>query len=144
PQESRDTSNEGYDRIEENQFLAVADKPLSTFSIDVDTASYANARRFLENGQLPPADAVRIEEFINYFSYDYPQPTAKHPFSVTAEVADCPWNTDARLVHVGLQGKKIADKDIPGRNLVFLLDVSGSMNSPDKLPLLKQAFTMLT
>src|SRR5690606_29644638 len=100
--------------------------------------------RFLENGQLPPADAVRIEEFINYFSYDYPQPTAKHPFSVTAEVADCPWNTDARLVHVGLQGKKIADKDIPGRNLVFLLDGSGSMNSPDKLPLLKQAFTMLT
>ena len=144
PKFERDARNEGYDRIEENEFLAVADKPLSTFSIDVDTASYANARRFIEGGQLPPADAVRIEEFINYFSYDYPQPNGKHPFSVTAEVADCPWNDDARLVHVGLQGKKIANEDIPGRNLVFLLDVSGSMNSPDKLPLLKQAFTMLT
>jgi Ca-activated chloride channel family protein len=137
-------TGESYDHIQENDYLAVTDKPLSTFSIDVDTASYANSRRFIEGGQLPPADAVRVEEFINYFGYDYPQPSSQHPFSVTAEVADCPWNDDARLVHVGLQGKKLKADEIPGRNLVFLMDVSGSMNNPDKLPLLKQAFRMLT
>jgi Ca-activated chloride channel family protein len=135
---------EDYDHFIENEFLAVADKALSTFSIDVDTASYSNSRRFIRGGQLPPTDAVRIEEFINYFSYDYPQPTGKHPFSVTAEVSDCPWNDDARLVHVGLQGKTLKAHEIPGRNLVFLMDVSGSMNNADKLPLLKQAFAMLT
>ncbi len=140
----RDRGNDGYDTIDENEFLAVADKPLSTFSIDVDTASYANSRRYIQSGSLPPADAVRIEEFINYFSYDYPQPKGKHPFSVTAEIADCPWNDDARLVHVGLQGQEMSADEIPGRNLVFLLDVSGSMNNADKLPLLKQAFSLLT
>jgi Ca-activated chloride channel family protein len=137
-------NTEAYDRIHENEFLAVADKPLSTFSIDVDTASYANTRRFLTEGRLPPADAVRVEEFINYFSYDYPQPTGEQPFSVTTEVSAAPWNKDAKLVHIGLQGKKLDDRDMPGRNLVFLLDVSGSMNSANKLPLLKQALAMLT
>lgn len=137
------TANEDYARVHENEFLAVNDKPLSTFSIDVDTASYANSRRYIQDGTLPPPDAVRIEEYINYFNYDYPQPTGADPFSITAEVAGCPWNDQARLVHLGLQGKTLTDAEIPGRNLVFLLDVSGSMNNADKLPLLKKAFTML-
>jgi Ca-activated chloride channel family protein len=136
-------NTEAYDRIVENEFLAVADKPLSTFSIDVDTASFSNTRRFIESGELPPPDAVRIEEMINYFSYDYEGPRGKVPFSLTTEVSDCPWNDDARLVHVGIQGKKIDMRDVPPRNLVFLLDVSGSMDSPDKLPLLKRAMSML-
>jgi Ca-activated chloride channel family protein len=135
---------EAYDHIAENDYKAVADDPLSTFSIDVDTASYSNTRRYLNDGSLPPADAVRIEEMINYFSYQYPQPQGDQPFSVTTEVSDCPWNPDARLVHVGLKGKTIATHKLPPRNLVFLLDVSGSMNDPRKLPLLKQSLKMLT
>ena len=112
--------------------------PLSTFSIDVDTASYSNVRRFLNDGSLPPKDAVRIEELVNYFEYDYPQPVGDVPFSVNTEVAACPWNKQHKIVQIGLQGKKVSLDNVPPSNLVFLLDVSGSMNSPDKLPLLKQ------
>ncbi|MEM9460921.1 MAG: VWA domain-containing protein [Myxococcota bacterium] len=141
PTPSQDT--EAYNHIAENDFIAVADDPRSTFSIDVDTASYSNMRRFIREGRLPPADAVRIEELVNYFDYDYAQPRGNDPFSVTTEVAPCPWNTDHRLVHVGLQGKDVAAKEVPARNLVFLLDVSGSMSDSDKLPLLKQGMRML-
>jgi Ca-activated chloride channel family protein len=136
-------NTEQYDHIADNAFRAVADHPLSTFSIDVDAASYANVRRFLTRDQLPPKDAVRIEELINYFTYDYPQPKGEHPFSITTEMGQCPWDGAHRLVHVGLQGKRVETKDLPPNNLVFLLDVSGSMNSPDKLPLLKKAMTLL-
>jgi len=136
-------NTEEYSHIQENDFVAVADDPRSTFSIDVDTASYSNMRRFLNDGQLPPADSVRIEEMINYFDYAYVQPRGDDPFSVTTEVAPCPWSPDHRLVHVGLQGKDVAAKEIPPRNLVFLLDVSGSMSDANKLPLLKQGMRML-
>ena len=138
-----ETSSEEYESLEENPFQLVQTKPLSTFSIDVDAASYSNVRRFLNNGQLPPADAVRIEELINYFTYDYPQPKDKYPFTITTEMSQSPWNPQHKLVHIGLQGKKIAKEDIPPSNLVFLLDVSGSMNSANKLPLLKSAFRLL-
>jgi Ca-activated chloride channel family protein len=136
-------NTEAYDHVAENDFIAVARDPMSTFSIDVDTASYSNVRRFLESGSLPPVDSVRVEELINYFDYAYPQPQGKDPFAVISEVADCPWAPGNRLVHVGLQGKIIEDSKIPPRNLVFLLDVSGSMESPDKLPLVKQGMAML-
>ena len=134
---------ESYARIDENPFLEAARAPLSTFSVDVDTASYSNTRRFINEGRLPPKDAVRIEELVNYFSYDYPQPAGAAPFSVTAEVADCPWDTRHRLVHIGLQGRKLSAEDLPPANLVFLVDVSGSMNSPDKLPLVKSSLRTL-
>ena len=136
-------SGESYEHVEENKFVAVADDPRSTFSIDVDTASYSNMRRFLNDNTLPPADAVRIEELVNYFDYEYAAPEGSAPFSMTHEVSSCPWNDDHLLVHVGLQGKVIAERDVPARNLVFLLDVSGSMNSADKLPLLKRGLGML-
>ncbi len=136
-------NTESYDRIYENPFLAAAKTPLSTFAIDVDTASYSNVRRFLTRGRLPPAGAVRVEELINYFTYAYPQPAGQTPFSTTAEVSACPWNSKHRLVHIGLQGRRIAKKQMPPRNLVFLLDVSGSMSSPNKLPLLKAALRLL-
>jgi Ca-activated chloride channel family protein len=139
----REFNTEAYKHIDENPFFEVARAPLSTFSIDVDTASYSNTRRFLRNGQLPPKDAVRIEELINYFSYDYPQPAGDAPFSITSEVAACPWNSKHRLVHIGLQGKRVHKEDLPPANLVFLLDVSGSMNAPDKLPLVKSSLRML-
>ena len=135
--------SESYAEISENQARRTKDAAISTFSIDVDTASYSNVRRFLTEGQLPPVDAVRSEELINYFSYDYVPPRGSSPFSVTSEVADCPWNKGARLLHVGLQGQEIAAQQLPRRNLVFLLDVSGSMNSPDKLPLLRRAMKLL-
>src|SRR5262245_2350450 len=121
-------NSEDYARIVEHDFIAVADDPRSTFSIDVDTASYSNVRRMLNDNTLPPADAVRIEEMINYFEYDYPAPSGDAPFSMTSEVASCPWNAEHRLVHVGLQGMRIDAGEVPARNLVFLLDVSGSMN----------------
>lgn len=136
-------NTEAYSHIDENPFLEVARAPLSTFSIDVDTASYSNTRRFLKDGQLPPKDAVRIEELINYFSYDYPQPVGDAPFSVTAEISEAPWNPSHRLVHIGLQGKRIPMENMPPANLVFLLDVSGSMNDERKLPLVKSAMKML-
>jgi Ca-activated chloride channel family protein len=136
-------NTEAYARIEENRFLHALANPLSTFSIDVDAASYSNVRRFLSQGQLPPADAVRLEEMVNYFSYTYPDRTGSHPFAVTTDVGPCPWAPDHRLVRVGLQAKRIATRDLPPSNLTFLIDVSGSMQSEDKLPLVKQAFRAL-
>src|SRR5437867_1680184 len=144
PLKDRGFNTEEYGRITENEFLEVANDPVSTFSIDVDTASYSNVRRFISQGQLPPADAVRIEELINYFKYAYPQPEADNPFSITTELAACPWNREHKLVHIGLQGRSLTLEDAPPNNLVFLIDSSGSMDSPDKLPLLKSAFKLLT
>ncbi len=136
-------NTEDYAAIEENTFRNPLNNPLSTFSIDVDAASYSNVRRFLTQGQQPPKDAVRIEEMVNYFTYDYKQPKGNDPFSITTEISSAPWNKDHRLIHIGLQGKNIPTKDLPPSNLVFLVDVSGSMNSPNKLPLLKSAFRLL-
>jgi len=136
-------NTEGYDHITENRFLKVTDNPLSTFSIDVDAASYSNIRRFLNEGQLPPAGAVRIEEMVNYFHYEYPQPQNDQPFSINTEISDCPWNKDNKLVLIGLQGKKIPTENLPASNLVFLIDVSGSMDMPNKLPLVKTSMKML-
>ena len=137
------TAGEKYAEIAENPFLETSRAPLSTFSIDVDTASYANVRRYLNDGMLPPKDAVRIEELVNYFEYDYPQPIGNVPFSVTTEVATAPWNAKHKIVSIGLQGKKVALDNVPPSNLVFLLDVSGSMNDARKLPLLKDALRIL-
>ena len=136
-------NTESYARIEENRFLPAMTNPLSTFSIDVDAASYSNVRRFLSSGSLPPADAVRLEELVNYFTYRYPAPEGSDPFAVATELGACPWAADHRLVRIGLQGKRIATDKLPPSNLVFLIDVSGSMTSPDKLPLVKQAFRAL-
>lgn len=136
-------NTESYSEITENGFKNPFNDPLSTFSIDVDAASYSNVRRFLNLGQMPPKNAVRIEEMINYFNYDYKQPTGKDPFSINTELASSPWNEDHKLVHIGLQGKDISMENLPPSNLVFLMDVSGSMGQPNKLPLLKSAFTML-
>lgn len=139
-----------YQDITETPVRSVALEPLSTFSVDVDTASYSNIRRFLDNRQLPPASAVRLEEMINYFDYDYPPPTGADPFSVSVEIAGCPWAPERRLVRIGLQAQDLprrtrfdANAVIGATNLVFLLDVSGSMNSPNKLPLLKKGMRML-
>ena len=132
-----------YGKIEENPFLAAASNPLSTFSIDVDTASYSNIRRFIEGGSLPPKDAVRIEEMINYFAYDYPQPNDGTPFSVNLDAASCPWQPAHRLVRIGLKGREVPNEKRPSSNLVFLLDVSGSMEPANRLPLVKQAMRLL-
>lgn len=137
------TKGEKYAEISENPFLETRRAPLSTFSIDVDTASYANVRRYLNDGQMPPKDAVRIEELVNYFEYDYPQPIGNQPFSVNTEAAIAPWNRKHKIVSIGLQGKKVSLDNVPPSNLVFLLDVSGSMNDPRKLPLLKDALKIL-
>jgi Ca-activated chloride channel family protein len=136
-------NTEAYDHIDENPFRRVSVDPLSTFSVDVDTASYANVRRFLNGGSLPPAGAVRIEELINYFHFAYPQPSGDQPFSVTTEVAECPWNSKHQLALIGLQGRAMSNDNVPSRNLVFLIDVSGSMMSADKLPLVRNAMRML-
>lgn len=136
-------NTEEYSKINDNVFLSPGTNPLSTFSIDVDAASYANVRRFLNSGRLPYKDAVRIEELINYFNYDYEDPKGEHPFSVMTEVSQAPWNPDHKLVHIGLQGKKLNYEEMKPSNLVFLVDVSGSMRSPNKLPLLKSAFKLL-
>ncbi len=136
-------NTEAYDRIEDNNFRRVADAPLSTFSIDVDTASYANVRRFLNSGALPPADAVRVEELINYFHFDYADTVKDAPFGITTELAPCPWNRKHSLALIGLQAKKLQPGKTPPRNLVFLIDVSGSMTSADKLPLVKTSMRML-
>ncbi|MCB0653572.1 MAG: von Willebrand factor type A domain-containing protein [Saprospiraceae bacterium] len=138
-----DYAAERYEEIYENPFLAATKTPLSTFSIDVDAAAYSNMRRFVNNGALPPKDAVRIEEMINYFNYDYPEPKGEHPFEIITEIADCPWQKGHKLLHIGLQGKRIAKADLPATNLVFLIDVSGSMNSSNKLPLLQQSLNLL-
>lgn len=137
------TDNESYRRIEENNFKRVETSPLSTFSIDVDKAGYSNVRRMINNGQKVPEDAVKIEEMINYFSYEYPQPKGNDPFSITTEVAASPWNKDTKLIKIGLKGKDIRTENLPNSNLVFLLDVSGSMDSPNKLGLLKSALGVL-
>ncbi len=134
---------ESYPVIVENEFKFVKDEPLSTFSIDVDTASYANVRRFLNDGTFPPKEVVRIEELINYFKYDYPQPEAGEPFSINVEVAQCPWNEEHSLARIGLKGKIPPMDDRPPCSLVFLCDTSGSMDDPDKLPLLKKSMKML-
>lgn len=141
--EEEEYNTEAYNRIYENPFFSSQQAPLSTFSIDVDVASYANVRRFINDHQMPYPDAVRIEELINYFDYDYPVPTRTHPFSITTEASACPWNEEHNLVMIGLKGKEIAAENLPPSNLVFLLDVSGSMNYPNKLPLLKSAFRLL-
>jgi Ca-activated chloride channel homolog len=138
-----DWNREGYDPIEENPFLAADANPVSTFSIDVDRASYGNVRRFIEGGQLPPKDAVRIEELINYFTYDDATPTGEHPLAVTTQLGAAPWRDGHQLLRIGLRSHAIDMSDMPPSNLVFLVDVSGSMQSPDKLPLLKQAFALL-
>ncbi|MHC4490305.1 MAG: vWA domain-containing protein [Planctomycetota bacterium] len=136
-------NTEAYDRIDENPFLSAATNPLSTFSIDVDTASYSNVRRFLASGSLPPQDAVRIEELVNYFPYAYAPPTDGRPFAIHVEATTCPWKTDHRLVRIGLKGREIEWGRRPPSNLVFLLDVSGSMSPPNKLPLLQRAMRLL-
>ncbi|MBK5283867.1 MAG: von Willebrand factor type A domain-containing protein [Bacteroidia bacterium] len=136
-------NTEQYDYIAENNFKSVKNNPLSTFSIDVDAASYSNMRRFINNGSLPPVDAVRIEEMINYFTYRYPQPGNNVPFALYTESAPCPWNKDHRLAAVALQGKKISEENLPPANLVFLIDVSGSMMTANKLPLVKKSLGLL-
>lgn len=143
PRTRRDFDTETYDAIQENGFRRTTDHPLSTFSIDVDTASYANVRRFLQSGQLPPPGAIRTEELINYFPYHYPQPQDRVPFSVNLEVSRAPWAADRQLVRIGLQGRTLPAAERGPANLVFLVDVSGSMNGPDKLPLLKRSLRAL-
>nr|MBP7310271.1 von Willebrand factor type A domain-containing protein [Candidatus Cloacimonadota bacterium] len=136
-------STEDYTAITPNMFHSPLDEPLSTFSIDVDTANYSNIRRMLMNNMLPEPKSVRIEELVNYFEYDYPQPEGKHPFEVYTEMGVCPWNQKRNLVHIGIQGKKLNLDAAPPSNLVFLIDVSGSMNTPQKLPLVKESLSLL-
>ncbi|MBQ4819594.1 VWA domain-containing protein [Aquimarina sp. MMG016] len=136
-------NDESYKEIIENDFKRVHASPLSTFSIDVDKASYSNIRRMINNGTKVPADAVKVEEMINYFDYAYAQPTGKHPFAIHTEHTKTPWNPETQLVKIGIKGKEIAQQNIPASNLVFLIDVSGSMDSPNKLHLLKKAFKLL-
>ncbi len=143
PTNSVEISNEEYSSFVENKFENPAMNPLSTFSVDVDKAAYSNIRRFLNNGQTVPKDAVRIEEMINYFNYNYPQPTGKHPFSINTEYSDAPWNPGHKLLKIGLQGKNLATENLPNSNLVFLIDVSGSMSDENKLPLLKKSLELL-
>nr|WP_166768905.1 VWA domain-containing protein [Xanthomonas arboricola] len=139
PAEDRET----YQTLRDNPIVQTAANPVSTFSIDVDTGSYSNVRRFLSAGTLPPVDAVRVEELINYFRYDEPAPTNGQPFAVRTELAPTPWNNDSLLLRVGIAGRDIATADLPPANLVFLVDVSGSMDSPDKLPLLQSSLKLL-
>ncbi|WP_432664068.1 VWA domain-containing protein [Wukongibacter baidiensis] len=141
--EREEMNTEEYARIKENGFKLSLQNPLSTFSIDVDTASYSNVRRFLMDGEMPPEDAVRIEEMINYFTYDYRKPEEDEPFSIINEINKCPWNSEHNLAMVALKGREIDSEKIAPSNLVFLLDVSGSMDDQDKLPLLKSSFKML-
>ena len=135
---------ERYAHLDQNGIVQVSEHPVSTFSIDVDTAAYANVRRMLREGQLPQADAVRVEELINYFSYDYPLPQDKQvPFRVTTEIAPTPWNPNTHLLHIGIKGQDVAKQALPPANLVFLIDVSGSMSPAERLPMLKSALKML-
>jgi Ca-activated chloride channel family protein len=134
---------EEYDGFTENQFESPAAAPLSTFSIDVDNASYTNIRRFINNGQAVPKDAVRVEEMVNFFKYQYPQPLKDDPFSINTEYSGCPWNKDHQLLKIGLQGKIIASEKLPASNLVFLIDVSGSMGSQNRLPLVIESLKIL-
>jgi Ca-activated chloride channel family protein len=140
-----ETNTEQYDHVAENPVHVALDSPVSTFSIDVDTGAYANVRRFLNAGALPPADAVRVEEMINYFDYDYAPPDSRAtPFKVHTETSQAPWNPEHLLLRIGIKGYDVPAAERPAANLVFLIDVSGSMNSPDKLPLLQNAFKLLT
>ncbi|MDC0584568.1 VWA domain-containing protein [Bacteroidales bacterium] len=143
PSQNQQFNTEGYATIHENGYKNTMSEPLSTFSIDVDAASYSNMRRFIMNGSRPQKDVVRIEEMINYFNYNYDEPKTQHPFSINVELGNCPWNEKTQLLHIGLQGKRIDMHELPTSNIVFLLDVSGSMNSPNKLPLLKKSFKLL-
>lgn len=136
-------NTEEYKNIEENGFKKADKTPLSTFSIDVDAASYSNMRRFINKGELPPANAIRTEELINYFSYNYAQPTGNDPVKITTEVGNCPWNTQHRLVRIGLKAKEIPTDNLPASNLVFLIDVSGSMYGPERLELVKSSLKLL-
>ncbi len=136
-------NTENYSVLHENGYKNAFDQPLSTFSVDVDNASYSNVRRFLNMGQLPPVDAVRIEEMINYFSYDYKLPVKNAPYSINSELAVCPWNEGHQLLLVGLRAKEIDKTKLPASNLVFLIDVSGSMQDQNKLPLVQSALRML-
>ena len=142
PQEAPDLSQEDYNLIRDNPFQLVRTEPLSTFALDVDSGAYSNVRRFLDDGQLPPVDAVRLEEMINYFTYDYPAPD-NQPFAINTELSQAPWQPQHQLLRIGIKGKEIENEALPPSNLVFLFDVSGSMNDPDKLPLLKSAFRLL-
>ena len=139
----QDFNTATYDKVEENPFLPAATNPLSTFSIDVDTASYSNVRRFINTGSLPPKDAVRVEEMINYFTYDYKEPEGDKPFSIDLDATSCPWDSSHRLLRIGLKGREVANEKRPASNLVFLLDVSGSMMPAERLPLVKQAMRLL-
>ena len=138
-----DPSEESYKKTTENDFMTVSSTPLSTMSVDVDRASYSNVRRFINEGQKPPVDAVRIEEMINYFDYEYPQPEGKDPIAIETELTDCPWQKGHKMLHIGIQAKTADMKALPPSNLVFLIDVSGSMMEPAKLPLLKSALRLL-
>jgi len=142
---SEPIDRENYAPIDSNQVIRVAQTPVSTFSIDVDTGAYSNVRRMLNEGRMPLKDAVRVEELINYFSYNYPVPkNNKIPFQVTTEVGPAPWNKNTHLLHIGIKGFDATQKTLPPSNLVFLVDVSGSMQSPDKLGLLKSSLKLLT
>jgi Ca-activated chloride channel family protein len=134
---------EEYNHFSENRFQSARDHPLSTFSLDVNTAAYSNIRRMINQGQMPPKDAVRIEEMINYFNYEYANPTGEHPVAFTTEMAVCPWNEQHRIVRIGVKAKEIPNEDLPQANLVFLIDVSGSMSSANRLPLVKSSLKML-
>ena len=140
---SIDENTEEYGAFKENRFLSAKDAPLSTFSLDVDAASYGNVRRMINQGQMPPKDAVRVEEMMNYFSYNYPRPTGEHPVNIVTETTICPWNKKHQLVRIGVKAKEIPSETLPVSNFVFLIDVSGSMFSADKLPLVKSSMKLL-
>lgn len=140
----RERNTESYKKVPENDFMSVRANPLSTMSVDVDRASYANVRRYINDGQMPPADAVRVEEMINYFNYKYPQPEGDNPLAIVTELTNCPWNDKHKLLHIGMQARTIPTDDLPPSNLVFLIDVSGSMDQENKLPLVKSSLNMLT
>ena len=145
PVYQQDVNTERYQHLNDNPVHLAAEQPVSTFSIDVDTGAYANVRRFLNAGQLPPQDAVRVEEMINYFDYQYTPPASRDtPFRVSTELAHAPWNSQALLMKIGIKGFDVSAAERPAANLVFLIDVSGSMQTPEKLPLLKNAFRLLT
>lgn len=139
----QETDRNEYSQFTENKFRAVSNEPLSTFSIDVDAASYGAIRRYINEGQTPPADAVRVEELINYFTYNYEQPSGNDPVKITTEIGPCPWNKENRLIRIGLKAKEIPSKNLPASNLVFLVDVSGSMYGPDRLGLVKSSLKLL-
>jgi len=138
------SSTEKYKDYDENPFVSVSEQPVSTFSVDADGGAYANMRRFMNLGQTPPKAAVRVEEFINYFTFDYAEPVNNENVAVNSEIAVCPWNTEHHLIRIGMKGKSIAENQLPNSNYVFLIDVSGSMSAPEKLQLLKSGFKLMT